>query len=107
MLSGRGNARYGPFHRLRNQITQSDAIADQQQQSQEVWGRAARWSSLRAVKAYHGPLPDGAQGIQFVTAVAPSGNSPYNAFWYEGSAGVFINSQGFAVIQVTITKRVP
>jgi len=108
MLSGSGSVVNGPFfHRLRNPTTQSDAVADSQQRSQEIWGRAARWSYLRAVKAYRGPLPANAEGIEFVTAALPSGNCPYNALWYEGTPGVSINSQGYAVIQVTITKRVP
>jgi hypothetical protein len=38
MASGLGTRSYGPFHRLRNPVTQSDAIADRQQQSQELWG---------------------------------------------------------------------
>jgi hypothetical protein len=107
MASGLAIRSYGPFHRLRNLVTQSDAIADRQQQSQELWGRAARWSSLLSVKAYVGPLTGGAEGIEFVTAIAPSSNTPYRVFWYEGSLGVSINDQGFAVIPVTITKRVP
>jgi hypothetical protein len=107
MLSGSGSVVYGPFHRRRNQNTQSDAVALKQQQSQEIWGAAARWSPFRSVKAYRGQLPAGSQGIEFMTAVMPSGNCPYNVYWYEGAAGVSINSQGYAVIRVAITKRVP
>src|ERR1700674_4130780 len=101
MLSGSGSAVYGPFHRLRNPSTQSDAVAAMQQQSQEVWGRAARWSHFRAVKAYVGSLPPNGQGIEFMTRVAPSGSCPHNVFWYEGNPGVSINTQGYAVISVT------
>lgn len=108
MLSGGGNVVYGPFHRLKNQSTQSDAVADMQQQSQEVWGLAARWSQLRSVKAYAGPLPVPREGIEFVTAVAPSPcGHPNNIFWYEGDPGVLINLKGYAVIPVTVTKKVP
>ena len=42
-----------------------------------------------------------------MTAIAPSGNCPYNIFWYEGSPGVSVNAQGYAVIPATITKKVP
>jgi len=69
MLSGSGSVVYGPFHRRRNQNTQSDAVALEQQQSQEIWGVAARWSPFRSVKAYRGQLPAGSQGIEFMTAV--------------------------------------
>lgn len=107
MLSGSGNVVYGPFHRIKNQSTQSDAVANMQQQSQEIWGLAARWSSFRSVKAYVGPLPANREGVEFTTTVAPSGGCPYNAFWYEGSPGVSVNPQGYAVISVTVTQKVP
>jgi hypothetical protein len=58
---------HGPFHRLRNATTQSDAVALLQQQSQEIWGLAARWSNLRSVKAYVGSLPINAEEIEFMT----------------------------------------
>jgi len=107
MLSGSGSVVYGPFHRLRNPATQSDSVATMQQQSQEIWGLAARWSHLRSVKAYMGPLPPNREGIEFMTSVAPSGSCPYNIFWCEGHSGVWINAQGYAVIPVTVTKKVP
>ena len=107
MLSGVETVPNGPFYRLRNASTQSDAVAMLQQQSHQIWGRAARWSYLRSVKAYVGPLPLNAQGIEFMTAITPSRITPQNAFWDEGSPGVTINAQGYAVIQVTVTKRVP
>jgi hypothetical protein len=78
-----------------------------QQQSQEIWGKAARWSNLRSVKAYRGPLPQNAQGIEFTTMVPPSSNGPYNVFWYKGDVGVTINAQGYPVISVRVTKKVP
>jgi hypothetical protein len=98
---------YGPFHRLRNGTTQSDDVAEKQQRSQEIWGVAARWSNLRAVKAYRGALPPGAEGIEFMTTVPPTRLGPFNAFWYEGAASVSINREEFAVIKVRMTKRVP
>lgn len=98
---------YGPFHRLRNGTTQSNDVARKQHRSQEIWGLAARWSSFRAVKAYRGALPPGAEGIEFMTTVPPTRLGPFNAFWYEGNPGVSINRDEFAVIKVRITKRVP
>ena len=107
MLSGSGGMLHGPFHRLRNATTQSDAEALLQQQSQEIWGLAARWSNLRSVKAYVGSLPINAEGIEFMTPVAPSHRCPYNVFWYEGAQGVLLNPQGYVVIAATIVKKVP
>jgi hypothetical protein len=107
MPSGSGPPLHGPFHRLRNPSTQSDAVAFQQQQSQQIWGRAARWSFIRSVKAYQGSLPATAQGIEFVASVAPSRNGPSNVFWDEGSPGVSVNGNGFAVITATITRKAP
>ena len=98
---------YGPYYRLRNTTTQSDMVAMLQQQSQEIWGRAAQWSSFRSVKAYVGSLPASSQGIEFMTAVMPSRACPHNVFWYEGDPGVSVNTQGYAVIRVIVTKKVP
>lgn len=102
-----GGQVYGPYHRLRNKTTQSDVVAALQQQSQEIWGRAAQWSPFRSVKAYSGSLPNGAEGVEFLTAVKPSRACPHNVFWYEGDSGVSVNVQGYAVIQVVITQKVP
>ena len=62
---------------------------------------------MRSVKAYVGSLPINAEGIEFMTPVAPSHPGPYNVFWYEGAQGVLINSKGFVVISATIVKKVP
>lgn len=75
---------YGPFHRLANADTQSDATALLQQQSGEVWGSPARGSSIPSVKAYRGTLPSHERGIEFRTIVEPQKGSgtKYEARWY-------------------------
>jgi hypothetical protein len=97
---------FGPFHRLRNATTQSEAVALLQVQSREIWGSAARWSYVPTVRAYVGPLPPHATGIEFMTPVPPSRVSNGNAFWYQGHPGVRTNSRGFAVVQATVIKKV-
>jgi hypothetical protein len=107
MQSGGGSTQHGPFHRLKNPTTQNDAVAYLQAQSGEIWGAVGRWSYIPTVRAYVGPLPPQAEGIEFTTSIAPSRISNRNVFWYQGDPGVITNSKGFAVITVAITKKVP
>jgi hypothetical protein len=73
-------------------------------------GRAARWSNIPSVKAYRGPLPVGAEGIEFTTTVAPSpGDHPALVFWHKGTEGVLLSyeeGQEFAMIPVRVTRFV-
>jgi hypothetical protein len=48
-----------------------------QAETGEIFGRAARWSIIPAVKAYRGPLPVSARGTLFTTAVAPHSASAH------------------------------
>ncbi|MBL6080761.1 hypothetical protein JMJ56_22350 [Belnapia sp. T18] len=97
------------YHRLENGTSQTFALGHLQQSSGELWGQPARGSSIPSVKAYTGPLPAGRQGIEFTTPVLPAPNKPpRDALWYYGhQPGVTLNAQGFAVIKITVTKRVP
>ena len=94
------------YHRLESP-TQTRADAQRQQISGELWGRPAWGSGIASVKAYRGPLPAGARGIEFVTPVAPSRGrgTPHEARWYIGDPGVAENAQGYAVIPITVTKN--
>jgi hypothetical protein len=94
------------YHRLESP-TQTSADAKAQAASGEIWGRAARGSSIACVKAYRNALPAHRRGIEFVTPIPPTPGSgtPYEARWYLGIPGVRQNSAGFAVISVTITKN--
>jgi hypothetical protein len=105
--AGTGTQEYGPFHRLRNPTTQTDAVALLQVQSREIWGSTARWSHVPTVRAYVGPLPSQAAGIEFTTPIPPSRMSNGNAFWYPGDLGVRTNSRGFAVIPIMVARQVP
>jgi hypothetical protein len=104
--SAGGRYKYGPYHRLRSP-TQDEVTARVQLNTGQVCGRPAQWSGLFSVKAYRGQLPQGAEGIEFVTDVLPSpGAHPTLVFWYEGTQGVTvapINGQTFATISVRVT----
>lgn len=95
-----------PYHRLESP-TQTSADARAQAASGEIWGRAARGSSIPCVKAYRNALPAHRRGIEFVTRVAPTPGSgtPYEARWYVGTPGVRQNSTGFAVLSAVVTKN--
>lgn len=104
------------YHR-RESSTQDSFVARQQQQSGEIWGKAANFSTIPTVKAYRGSLPPYTRGIEFTTNVPPTlgAGSPFEAAWYPClpginpcSAGVSVIHQGgidFAVIPVTVTKN--
>ena len=100
---------HGPFHRLASP-TQDFAAAQRQLASGQIWGRVARGGHSPSVKAYRGPLPPAAEGIEFVTDVAPSpGSHPNLVFWYSGDPGVTTMRQSgdeFAVIAAVITRCV-
>jgi hypothetical protein len=95
---------YGPFHRLQSP-TQDNHTAQLQVQSQEIWGRARRGSDIPQVQAYTGPLPMGANGIEFTTRVAPDPQQPPGqARWTGPRPGVTIQDD-FCRISVVITKN--
>jgi hypothetical protein len=72
---------YGPFHRMGD----SEEVIRKIRESGELWGLPARnsfQSDIAAAKAYAGPLPDGAQGIEFETEVPPDrGHVPGQPIW--------------------------
>jgi hypothetical protein len=82
---------YGPFHRLESP-TQTPATAALQEANGGVWGATARGGLNPTVKAYQGPLPPGARGVEFTTPVRPSdvglGRPGDIAIWRRGSPGV-------------------
>ncbi len=108
MPSGSGTGvslQYGPFHREESP-TQSMTIAAQQELSGEIWGAAAKWSSIPSVKAYRGPLPPGRRGIEFMTSVTPHVNPhPSLVWWLETTPGVSQRHNGFVSIPATVTKN--
>lgn len=93
------------YHRLESP-SQTPEIAALQQASGQIWGAGAFNSGIPAVKAYVGPLPEGARGIEFTTVVRPKNNTaPGLALWYAGSPGVSVNKEGYAVIPAIIIKN--
>ena len=92
------------YHRLESP-TQTPQDAALQQSSGEIWGRPSIWSTIPKVKAYRGPLPSNARGIEFFTAVEPdAGSSPRHPEWSGPRPGVRIRGE-FAVIRVIVTKN--
>lgn len=94
------------YHHLesRNQ-TPNDAA--RQELSGEVWGRSSLGSFIPKVKAYRGPLPEGARGIEFLTDVPPDVESArVRVDWSGPRRGVRIEGDS-AKIQVVVTKNTP
>jgi RHS repeat-associated protein len=79
-------------------------------QSGEVWGRPPRnfiQSDIPKVQAFNGPLPPGQSGYEFVTDVEPDkGTPPWLASWSGDRWGV-TTEDGFAKINVAVTKVQP
>ena len=96
------------YHRLRS-TTQPQALDQIQVKSGQVCGRAAWGSHIPSVKAYPGPLPSGASGIEFTTDIklSPGRSSPSMVKWYRGDPGVIDSGPGLVCIPVAILKVVP
>jgi hypothetical protein len=96
---------YGPFHRV-----QCAHVNETMSLSGMIGGDRSYGVGFKRVHAYVGPLPDGEEGIEFWTSVAPDrGTPPHLAYWTEGSAGVSpldVDDREIVVIVATIVKRV-
>jgi hypothetical protein len=97
-------ARYGPFHRLESP-TQTREDAEKQVASGEIWGRTPMGSGWPQVQAYHGSLPDRANGVEFYTDVEPDEGGPTWALrWSGGGRRPDIRTEdAFAKLAVVIT----
>ena len=73
---------YGPFHRLLAPGVQDAATVVEQGLSGEIWGRPPRWGSTPQVKAYPGPPPDGASGIELWSFQRPDSLYGPRGLWY-------------------------
>lgn len=92
------------YHRLESP-TQTSAHAQAQQRSGEIWGRAPRYGTVPRVKAYSGPLPSGARGVEFETDHPPDpGDPPGKASWGPQNPGVTIDGD-VAKLKVRVTKN--
>lgn len=92
------------YHRLESP-TQTPNDAARQQSSGEIWGRAPLGSFIPKVKAYRGPLPEGARGIEFVTDVVPDvGSARRRVDWWGPRLGVRLE-QDVARLSVVVTKN--
>jgi hypothetical protein len=95
---------FGPFHRKQS-LSQPPEMAALQELSGEMWGRAPRFGIFPAVKAYGGPLPGGARGIEFYTNVQPDPfQLPHMPKWTGPRPGVQVDDE-FAKIACVVTKN--
>ena len=98
---------FGPFHRrCEPQPEEIDKIGA----SGQLWGRPRRnffAGLIPAVKAWEGPLPADAVGIEFYTDVPPDPWSvPGWPEWTEGQPGVIVLEPGELVaIPVVVTMQ--
>lgn len=99
---------YGPFHRLESP-TQTPATAALQEANGEMWGATARGGLNPTVKAYQGPLPPGARGVEFTTPVRPSdvglGRPGDIAIWRRGAPGVVDVNDDYVKIACTVVRN--
>jgi len=80
----------------------------------QMWGRITLNNAILAVKAKHGKLPDGVDGVEFETDAVPTPgcSTKSEAFWYAnqpGTTGVTVaheNGEDYCFIEVTIRKVV-
>lgn len=61
---------HGPYYRLASP-TQTRDDARLQVESGELWGRTPRLGIYPRVEAFEGPLPEDAEGIEFLTPLEP------------------------------------
>jgi hypothetical protein len=99
------DARFGPFHR---RCEPRPKEVEQITASGQIWGRVRRnffAGLIPAVKAWDGPLPADAVGVEFFTDVQPDSSSvPGWPEWTEGSRGVIVLEAGELVaIPVVVT----
>jgi hypothetical protein len=97
---------YGPFHRLNDSPEVVRKILD----SGELWGRPPGHifqSNISKVKAYSGPLPPGATGIEFETEIPPdNGHVPGKPTWSTKPERPGIKSEGeYAKIKVHVLRQ--
>jgi hypothetical protein len=99
--------RFGPFHRRsESKPHENDLICS----SGQLWGRARRnfyAGLIPAVKAWSGPLPANAVGIEFYCNVEPDrGSVPGEPEWTGPRPGVIvIEVDEVVAIEVTVTQR--
>lgn len=101
----------GPYHRLESP-TQTSAVAIEQTESGEIWGRTPRGGIVPTVQAYPLSLPAARRGVEFTTPIDPYPNgSPLEVRWYLGrTPGVeerTRNNEVFASIAAAVINRQP
>ncbi len=97
------------YHR-RESPSQTLETALLQRQSGEIWGGTPRGGNWPTVQAYRDPLPDGVNGIEFVTAVQPNPGGPLypgaEARWSNPPNSAVQVRGDYAVITARVTRIV-
>lgn len=93
------------YHRLEWIPGQSPEVARAQERSGEVWGRVAHMGLMPCVKAYRGPLPSGARGIEFRTDVEPDPDGPPGVATWTGPRDGVVVEGDYAKIAVTVLRN--
>ena len=87
------------YHR-RESPTQTPEDARKQTDSLEIWGGPSRYSDVPRVRAYIGPLPNEARGIEFETWVSPDADGPPGQAQWSGPRNGVMVYQGMARLNV-------
>ena len=78
----------------------------QQVHTAEIWGKERLGGGLPAVKAFYGPLPQGADGIEFETSLPPTTGVPrigQTHSWYASSGHAAVaRDPAYAAIPVRV-----
>jgi hypothetical protein len=106
MRSDKKPRMYGPFHRLND----PPEVVREILESGELWGRPSAHifqSDIPKVKAYAGPLPAGAVGIEFETEVPPdNGHVPGKPTWSATPERAGVTCDGdYAKIKVHVLRQ--
>lgn len=97
------------YHRIEagTKRSQSPDVALKQLHTQEIWGQSSYYTGTAAVKAKPGPLPEGANGVEFETDVPPTAGTSTDAesYWYHDQPDVTLDpTETFAKLKVKITR---
>lgn len=102
------------YHRIDNPRTQTPEDVEKMRTSGQLWGKVPMGGTSPTVQAYEGPLPEGIDGFEFTTQVAPdkdsgSGQPGGQVRWSgEGEGMKAFESEGkdMVSIPIEIIKRI-
>lgn len=83
---------FGPYYRKWAEDKQDAKTIVNQLLTGELWGKAARFSSEPAAKAYRGVLPEGEEGFEFWAFAPPDNAIGTRVYW--SKLGEFLTFDG-------------